>query len=202
MKKKSEQQKENDERAQLAAKLREQEELSRLLQEEEPKLEISEQEYKPSPKTDLSDWKQIAKDYQEEMEQEPAEDGTLNFPSREAAVQFFEKQAQKGRQFLANELGTDFHVFSTGDGQLYKGTLSEIQAQLKDAIQQNPGNEKTQAGLDLINRLAPTPSPKPDLGKEMREKMRALREEQEPPQQTMRETTPNPLSTKPKPMPE
>ena len=111
------------------------------------------------------DWNTIVEAYQKRFNREPDKDGALAFNTKDEAISFFEDQAQSKLKFLAtqavNDQLIDFHLFSCGDGKLYKGTAAEIRAQLEQVIQTNPGNQDVVDGLAFFNSLlpvAPTPA--------------------------------------------
>lgn len=107
-----------------------------------------------------TDWETIVKDYKEKYKKQPIiHEGHqgLTFSSDEEAFDFFEEQAKTGRSFHGEKcidgVATGIHLFSCGDGTLYKGKLSEIQSELQTALKKKSENEKTRAGLEQINKL-------------------------------------------------
>ncbi|MCX7117887.1 MAG: hypothetical protein NTW94_08340 [Legionellales bacterium] len=110
----------------------------------------------PAPKSKKKDWDEIVAAYREAYRKEPDEHGALVFPSREAAIAFFQVQAKALRQFLAtaykNEVPSDFHVFSCGDGVLYSGSHEQITSKLTE--------DKNTKGLKLFHGMMPN-APKP-----------------------------------------
>ena len=116
-------------------------------------------------------------DYKKNFGRDPDENGALVFASRDEAIQFFDDQAQLGREFFCSEIRngkeTGFHVFSCGSGQLYKGTLLEIRDQLTEAFSKDSGNEKLAAGLNEINGyVTKADSPAPNPASDMRAKIK------------------------------
>lgn len=116
---------------------------------------------KPSPIAE-EDWKKILQDYMEQYPEHPVQNDTLKFPSRDDAINFFTAQATNTppRKFFLSEHSrvdgkpTGFHVFSCGDGVLYKGTINEIQTDLKAALKANPNDPNLKEGLETINKFA------------------------------------------------
>lgn len=186
-----------EEKARASAILAAKEENKPVAKEEE-----LESTFKPA-QTD-ENWKKIVKAYKEEFKQEPREeDGVLVFPSKEAAINFFEKQAAQNLEFFVTEVTpegqpTGFHMYSCGNGQLYKGSLQEIQKQLQDALKQDPQNDKLNNGLKMIqNRMGIEQNP----ASKMRGALESLKNQDTPTPEAKEEEskTPSPFSTKPKP---
>ncbi len=101
-----------------------------------------------------STWDDILSDYEKEFKQKPEDDGALRFPSHESAVTFFTQQAVLKRDFLVSQVTEDRkptgqHMFSCGDGNLYKGSFVEIKQQLETALAQNDSPE-LRKGLKTI----------------------------------------------------
>lgn len=117
--------------------------------------EKTEEEAAPEPVTikkhsiNDEDWEKIAEQFKQDFGRELEEDGSMVFPSHEAAVNFFTEQAAKKLEFLAMQMQdnkpTGFAVFSCGDGQLYQGTIEEIKAAIEIANQENPQAMYTKA---------------------------------------------------------
>lgn len=109
----------------------------------------------PKPSSNPSEtWKKITEKYAEKYPQREIKEDTLSFETREEAISFFEEQAADKQIFMAMELDgngkeTGFYVLSCGNGQLYKGNLTDIQDQLKNSTQ----DEHTQLGLDMLKPL-------------------------------------------------
>lgn len=115
-------------------------------------------EFQPLKIKKRKDWDLILKDFNTIKGMSIDEKtGALIFPSHDAAVAFFEKQAIAGYEFFVAEyIGgqpSGFHLFSCGDGDLYKGTLEEIREQLEIAIKENPQNTKASAGLESLKDI-------------------------------------------------
>ncbi|MCL5272186.1 MAG: hypothetical protein M1486_02515 [Gammaproteobacteria bacterium] len=103
------------------------------------------------------DWKKITEDFKKQYPDTLIKNNCLMFPSQDEALAFFANQAsaEPPRKFLARELGPDgnptgFHAFSCGDGTLYKGTLEEIQEQLKAAQLEHSDDPNIKEGLLTI----------------------------------------------------
>ena len=83
--------------------------------------------------------------------------GALIFPSHDAAVGFFEKQASAGYAFFVAEYIdghlSGFKMFSCGDRKFYQGTLDDIKKQLEAAMKQDPQNIKALEGLELVKEI-------------------------------------------------
>ena len=146
--------------------------LKRRLDESEVKFVLEEPAH-------TNDWQAIIVDYKKEFGCGPDEKtGVLIFPTMDAAIQFFDKQAKppNKREFLATEyvngVAKDFHLFSCGDERLYQGTFAEIKAQLEKALKDHPENAKTLAGLKLIAARMPGAN----AVSEMREQLKGHRQ--------------------------
>lgn len=132
---------------------------------------------KPTPKAN-DDWKKIVADYVKKYPKGEVKDNTLSFATREEAVDFFQEQATKKRTFLAYEMDehgkkTGFCVLSTGNGQLYKGTAAEIQAQLN----QGPQDEHSALGNEMLKSML---NPTPNYREALRNNRNAQEEEELP----------------------
>lgn len=147
------------------------------------------------------DWKKIIEAYKKKYPENPIENNTLIFPTKQDVIDFFTKQAsaEPPRKFLACEVNqngkpTGFNVFSCGDGNLYKGTLNEIQDQLKAAQKENPEDPNLKQGLATIARfLNPAQGYRETLLQTKEPENTAPTEEHQ-----SESTLPNPVSTKPK----
>ena len=129
------------------------------------------------------DTSKLLEEYQEQFNKPYPKDGLLTFPSEQIAHDFFQKQAEVGLKFIILLVDENMNMiesgtlFSCGDGALYKGTFSEIHAQLEKAIQQNKGNTKAIEGLARIKEWMP---PNSAFQMEAREQMKAPREKYKP----------------------
>lgn len=117
-----------------AEKLRRQQELN--AQETKPLLK-HEVNIKPQSPQD-NHWRDVIKNYKKKFpELEIAKDGTLTFPDRKSAEQFFTEQA-KNHEFLATWVVDgkmqDDHFYSCGNGKLYVGSFAEILATLNQDL--------------------------------------------------------------------
>lgn len=62
-----------------------------------------------------------------------------------------EKMAKGGEKFFLPPSSRDeVGVLSCGNGRLYKGSLSEMQMQLKEDMKNDPDNEQTKSGLKRV----------------------------------------------------
>lgn len=98
----------------------------------------------------------IYADYKELIKRKPDNHGRLLFINQAEAVSFFEKLVmERGREFLASVIAADntptgFHMFSCGDGKLYRGTFQEIHDELSKAFESNPKHPTLEEGLNFI----------------------------------------------------
>lgn len=104
------------------------------------------------------DWVLILADYKIKYGLLPDEKtGALVFLSREEAVEFFKAQTKAGREFFTAEhidgKPSGFYLLSCGDGELYQGTLDEINAGLEAAIKKDPTNKKALESLASLRQF-------------------------------------------------
>lgn len=115
--------------------------------------------FKPTPNVSQKSWQKILEEYEKLYGHGADKNGALVFPTHDAAIQFFAAQAEAGNKFFAtqcvNGQATDFHVYSFGNGQLYKGSYAEIKSQLKAAASEHPDNTSIAEGLSEFNQLMP-----------------------------------------------
>jgi uncharacterized protein YrzB (UPF0473 family) len=144
----------------LEQEIKDKERKETVLAATEEEQQVDQESYfTPSPNTNENDWEKILEAYKKKYPDKDRKDNSLTFPTREDAINFFQQQATESppHKFFATEIGangepTGFNVFSCGDGQLYKGTLNEIQDQLKEANKEKPDDPNIKEGLATIAR--------------------------------------------------
>lgn len=155
--------------------------------EKKPIEKTSETSFAPLPTAYKQDWNKIVEEYKKKYGIGPNEKGMLVFSSPAEAVKFFKALAELGLKFFAtkydeNDKPVDYHMFSCGNGILYKGTYTEIHAELAAAVKNNPENKILARGLKMFKSLMPA-GPNPvaaDMRERMQEHRKAGGEEQEP----------------------
>ncbi|WP_156812547.1 hypothetical protein [Legionella tunisiensis] len=130
------------------------------------------------------DWAKIVEDYQKKYKKEPEgpAKNILSFPSEKEAMEFFESQAkaEPPREFLMQKLENgkpvDDHVFSCGSGQLFRGSLKDLQTQVTQALageKDEAKRQKLEAGKNLIDQRVAAMEKSTD----MRAKMGSMKEQ-------------------------
>lgn len=119
----------------------------------------------PVPGADISP---LFKAYREEIKKEPEKrpDGSqvLVFDTLKQASEFFVNRSKEKNIFLCVEENKGFmghNFYSCGDGHLYEGSLDDIIAGLKKAVEADANNKEAADGLEYIASLQPKPSPNP-----------------------------------------
>lgn len=98
------------------------------------------------------------KQYPPKEGEEPKAIGDLLvFPSIDALYNFFTALAQSNPpcQFLAINVATQEHLFSCGDGTLYKGSKEEVRQQLEKAAAEANAKPETKDALALFDSYFP-----------------------------------------------
>lgn len=116
----------------------------------------------------------------------------LVFPSHDAAITFFEKQAVvQNLPFCATKYENgkpaepEFHVFSCGNYTLYQGTYASILKDLSEAAKTDPiakaGLEKFKSLESKLSRTPPSaaPSPAADLRNQLLAEKTAMEQQQQ-----------------------
>lgn len=127
-------------------------------------------------------WKKIVEDYKKKFPDAECDGKTLVFPTRNDAVQFFNNFALNGdpfhATFVVNGVLQDDHLFSCGDGQLYKGTYAAIQQSLEANLKTQTDPElkaKILSGIEHIKAQTATLNP----ASNMRNKLQTSKEEEQ-----------------------
>jgi hypothetical protein len=114
----------------------------------------------------------------------PDESGVFVFPTLDDAINFYTEQARLGLCFFDTQVDAnnqpvqpDFHVFSCGDGHLYKGTYAEIEKELTLAASNNPLTAK---GLQVFKERTSTVTPPVSTANEFRQQLLAQQKKEEP----------------------
>ena len=142
------------------------------------------------------DWQNLVADYTKKYPQFQIKNNILQFQTQEDAIKFFAEQAaiEPPRKFLVREIDenavlTGFCMFSCGDKNLYKGTLTEIHEQLKTAQNEKPNDQSLLEGITIISRML-NPNPTQDFRSTLQDNKKS--------EDTVGQThSPNPLSTHP-----
>jgi hypothetical protein len=149
--------------------------------EKPPVEEESEIKFAPLPTGYKNDWNSIVEEYKKRYGLKVDERGMLIFNTPAEAIKFFTEMAKEGFSFFAtrydnNDKPTDYHVFSFGNGTLFKGTYAEIKSELLTALKNNPDDKEIKNGLKTFNSLMPAG---PNPAAQMREKLNEHRTEAE-----------------------
>jgi len=185
--------KEAKEKARAAQEAEEAAKKHRIKNKDDSNIESDETQAKP---LQTLDWQKIIAAYKDQFDLEAGPDGTLAFPDKKSATAFFKEQAALCLKFFCVLLPEkkDFE-FSCGDGQLYSGSLAEIQEKLKTALENaSPENKiNIEEGLKEVQYYMKT-NPTQDARLAMKNLARPAEQEQDDAYQS-----PSPLSTTNKP---
>ncbi len=118
------------------------------------------------------------KAYAEEHNLKIDRTGAMVFPTRDDAIKFFESRVKFGDEFFVKELRgnspTGYYLISGGD-HLYKGTLSEIQQELGEAVKRNPSDSRKVDMLEMVTKELEKQTLSADQAIRMREELQGHR---------------------------
>ncbi|MCL9689091.1 hypothetical protein [Legionella maioricensis] len=125
-----------------------------------PPVDTLQKMYKPTPSFGPKSVNEkvlaaIIADFEEQFGKEHVHGECMCFPDNVAANDFFQKQANKGRAFLEQEVNKDNYAFSDGEGHYLMGSKDEINSYCEKNSLKSPFNPEKSSEHDYSPVIAP-----------------------------------------------